>query len=207
MVQRIRFVALTAERPNSSIAAMPAPRRWTRKEYDYLVALGILQQREPVELIGGQLIVIEPKAPHAAVVRRVAGALRAVFGRGVVRIQESVALDDDSEPEPDVAVVPGPRTDDYDARPVRPTLIVEVADASLAFDRTYKGSLYARSGVTDYWIVDARRRLLEVHREPVAALAAPFGWRYARARTLKEDAAISPLAAPRTTIAIARLLA
>ena len=204
-MQRIRFVALTAERPNSSIAAMPTSRRWTRKEYDYVVALGILQQRDPVELIGGQLIVTESKTPHAAVVRRVAEALRAVFGRGVVRIQEPVALDEDSEPEPDVAVVPGPRTDHYDARPVRPTLIVEVSDAGLAFDRTYKGSLYARTGVADYWIVDVRRRLLEVHREPIAAPTAPFGWKYARARTLKEDATISPLAAPRAHIAIARL--
>ncbi len=46
---------------------------------------------------------------------------------------------------------------------------------------------------------------IEVHREPVAAPAARFGWKYARTRTLKDDVTVSPLAAPRTTIAIARL--
>jgi Uma2 family endonuclease len=183
----------------------PAQRRWTRKEYDYVVALGILQQAEALELIGGRLIVTEPKGPHASIVRRTADVLRSVFGRGVVRFQEPVPLDDESEPEPDVAIVPGPRNDDYQARPVRPALIVEMADASLAFDRAYKGSVYARAGVADYWIVDVRRRLVEIHREPVTAPAAPFGWKYARVRTLKDDATISPLAAPRASIAIARL--
>lgn len=208
MVQRIHFGALTAIWRNSTIGAMPAQRRWTRKEYDYVVALGVLHQKDTIELIAGQLIVTDPKgSPHAVVVRRTADALRAIFGRGgVVRVQEPVPLDDDSEPEPDVAIVPGPRNDDYEARPVRPTLIVEVADASLAFDRSYKGSLYARAGVADYWIVDARRRVLEVYREPVAAPPTPFGWRYARARTLKDDATVSPLAAPRATITVARLL-
>ena len=205
MVQRIDFVALTTCGPNSSIAAMPVTRRWTRKEYDYVVALGILQQRDPVELIGGQMLFTEPRSSHAAVVRRTAEALRAVFGRGVLRVQEPVPLDDDSEPEPDVAIVPGPRNDDYEARPVRPALIVEVADAGLAFDRAYKGSVYARAGVADYWIVDVRRRLVEIHREPVTAPAAPFGWKYARVRTLKDDATISPLAALRASVAVARL--
>jgi Uma2 family endonuclease len=204
MVQRIHFAALTARGPNSSIAPMPVPRRGTRREYDYVLALGILQQKDPVELLGGQMIVTDPKG-HAAVVRRMAEALRTVFGRSVLRVQEPVPLDDDSEPEPDVAIVPGVRNDDYEVRPVRPTLIVEVADTSLAFDRTYKGSLYARTGVTDYWIVDVRRRVVEIHREPIAAPSAPFGWKYARTRTLKDDATISPLGAPRAHIPIARL--
>ena len=187
--------------------ALPAQRRWTRKEYEYLVATGVLHDGEPFELIGGQMIVAEPKAsPHAAVVRRVAAALRAIFGRGgVVRVQDPVALDDESEPHPDVAVVPGPWNDDPAARPVRPTLIVEVAETSLAFDRSYKGSLYARAGVADYWIVDVRRRLLEAHREPIAAPAAPFGWKYGRTRIVKDDATVSPLVAPRAVIAVAQL--
>ena len=32
-------------------------------------------------------------------------------------------------------------------------LVVEVAESSLAFDRDYKGSLYARAGVPDYWVL------------------------------------------------------
>jgi Uma2 family endonuclease len=189
------------------MVTFPGQRRWTRKEYEYIVALGVLHEGEATELIGGQMIVTEPKgSPHAAVVRRTAALLRAIFGRrGVVRVQAPVALDDVSEPQPDVAIVPGPWHDDLGAPPVRPTLIVEVAEASLAFDRGHKGSLYARAAVPDYWIVDVRQRALEVYREPVVAPAARFGWKYARTRIVKDDATVSPLAAPRAGIAIAHL--
>jgi Uma2 family endonuclease len=209
-VQRIHFEALTEIPGNSRLGPMatfPGQRRWTRREYDYLIALGVLHEGEAIELIGGQIVVAEPKAgSHAAAVRRTADALRAIFGRrGVVRVQTPIPLDDVSEPQPDVAIVPGPWHDEPDGPPVRPALIVEVAEASLAFDRSYKGSLYARAGVADYWIVDVRQRALEVHREPVAVPAARFGWRYGRVRTLKDDSTVSPLAAPRASIAIARL--
>jgi Uma2 family endonuclease len=189
------------------MATFPGQRRWTRKEYDYLVALGILHQDEPIELIGGQMIVGEPKGgPHAAAVGQTADALRAAFGRGwTVRVHAPVALGDDSEPEPDISVVSGRWRDDHEEPPARAALIVEVAEASLAFDRSHKGSLYARAAVPDYWIVNVGRRLLEVYREPVAAPSARFGWKYARVRTLKDDAAISPLAAPRAAIAVGHL--
>ena len=76
-------------------------RRWTRKEYDRLVEIGMLHEDEPIELIGGELIVAEPKgSPHATAVALAADALRAAFGRGwLVRRQDPIALDDDSEPE------------------------------------------------------------------------------------------------------------
>ena len=183
-------------------------RRWTRKEYEQLVDLGVLRENELIELIGGQMIVAEPKnSPHATAVGLTAEALRRVFGVGwVVRQQDPVALDDESEPEPDVVVVPGRMRDYSHAHPARPALIVEVADSSVSFDRRYKGSLYARAGIADYWIVNIRRRALEVYRAPVPAPAARFGWKYERVRTLKPEATVSPLALPTATIAVADLL-
>ena len=183
-------------------------RHWTRKEYEHLVELGVLNEDEPIELIGGQMIVAEPKnSPHATAVGLTADALRSAFGSGwVVREQDPVALDDESEPEPDVAVVPGRIRDYSHAHPERPALIDEVADSSIAFDRRYKGSLYARAGIADYWIVNVRRRVLEVYREPVIAPAARFGWKYDRVRTLKPEATVSPLALPDAAIAVADLL-
>jgi hypothetical protein len=50
---------------------------------------------------------------------------------------------------------------------------VEVAESSLAFDHEYKGSLYARGGVLDYWVLNLVDRMLEVYRERVTPLAAP----------------------------------
>jgi len=190
------------------MAMLPVYRHWTREEYDRLVELGLLHEDEPIELIGGQMIVAEPKgSPHQTAIGLTAEALRAAFGPGwVVREQSPIALDDESEPEPDVFVVPGQQRDYRAEHPSRPVLIVEVAESSLAFDRRYKGSVYARASLVDYWIVNLRRRALEVYRQPVPAPSARFGWKYASVRTLGENATVSPLAAPTATIAVADLL-
>src|ERR687892_395795 len=116
-------------------------RHWKRAEYDRLVDMGVFAD-EPIELIGGQLVVAEPKGPyHVTSVTRTADALRAALPAGwVVRTEAPIALDDDSEPEPDIAVVPG-TVDDYEsAHPARPVLAIEVADSRLQFDRTEKAS-------------------------------------------------------------------
>src|SRR5437870_13903595 len=88
-------------------------RRWTRNEYDRLIELGIIHPDERIELIGGQMIVAEPKgSPHETSIGLTADVLRMAFGPGwVVRAQASVALDDESEPEPAVIVLPGPQRD------------------------------------------------------------------------------------------------
>ncbi len=168
----------------------------------------MLQEDEPIELIAGQLIVAEPKgSPHATAVSLTADALRAAFGPGwVVREQDPVALDDESEPEPDVVVVPGARRDYRAEHPSRPALVVEVTESSLAFDRRDKGSLYARAGVEDYWIVNPQRRVLEVYRQPALASSAHYGGKYRSVRLLKAGATVSPLVAPAATIAVADLL-
>ena len=143
-------------------------RRWRRVEYERLVDLGAFDDDEPVELIGGQLIVAEPKgSEHATGVEMAGDALRAALPAGwIVRGQNPVSLDDESAPEPDIAVVQGSHADYRDAHPARPALIIEVAESSLAFDRVEKGSLYARAGIVDYRIVNLVDRVLEVYRDP-----------------------------------------
>ena len=182
-------------------------RRWTRQEYERLGELGIIRDDEPLELIGGQLIVAEPKgSPHAAAVELTADALRAAFGPGwAVRAQNPIVLDDESEPEPDVLVVPGTQRDYRDAHPSSAALVVEVSETTLAFDRRHKASLYARAGVADYWIVNLVDRRLEVHRSPIADSSAEFGWRYAEVTTLALDARVSPLARPDVAVTVSAL--
>jgi len=183
-------------------------RRWTRREYDRLVELGVLHEDEPIELVDGEMVVREPKhTPHTTATELTAEALRLAFGRGWhVRVQEPVALDDDSEPEPDVAVARGAPRDYLAEHPSRPALIVEVAQSSLAFDRRRKGGLYARADIADYWIVNLVGRVLEVYRQPVRAASARYGWKYRSVRVLKPGASVSPLAAPAARIAVADLL-
>ena len=183
-------------------------RRWTRAEYERLIAMGFVHEDEPIELIGGELRVAEPQgSPHAAAVGLAGDALRAAFGTGwVVRIQAPIGLDPDSEPEPDVAVVAGTHRDYRVGHPERPALVVEVAESSPAADRTDKAGLYARAGIADYWIVNLVGGVVEVHRDPRPDSAAPFGWRYGRVVTLERGQAVSPLAAPAASVAAADLL-
>ena len=183
------------------------PRHWTRAEYDRLVDLGVFHG-EPLELLGGQLVVAEPHgAYHASAISAAEYAVRAALPSGwLVRTQLPVSLDDESEPEPDLVVVPG-RPEDYrESHPDRPALAIEVAESSLVFDRERKGSLYARAGIRDYWIVNLVDGVLEVYRAPEPDPSAAYGWRYRSVTVLARPAVIAPLAFPTSQIAVADLL-
>jgi Uma2 family endonuclease len=182
-------------------------KRWKRAEYDRLVELGVLED-DPIELIGGQLVVAEPKGTyHTSALSMAEYALRAALPAGwIVRTQALVSLDDESEPEPDLAVVPGRPADYRDAHPARPVLAIEVAESSLGFDRKHKGSLYARAEIQDYWIVNLVDRVLEVYRDPGPDASAIYGWRYRSVTTVAPPAVVSPHAFAETRIAVADLL-
>ena len=184
-------------------------RRWKRVEYDRLIECGFFNSGEPVELVGGQLIVAEPQGSrHFAAIRAAEEALRVAFGVGWdVRTQAPVALDEESEPEPDVAVVPGSFRDYASGHPSRLVLVVEVSESSLAFDRAHKGSLYARAGLADYWIVNLVDHVLEVYREPGRDADAPFSWRYQSLEVHGPVGTVSPLAARGAVIRVSDLLA
>lgn len=184
-------------------------RRWSRVEYDRLIDEGVFQPGERLELLAGQLVVREPQGtPHATGIRLVTRALREVFGQDswIVDMQLPVALDEESEPEPDVTVTAGGPRDFLPSHPARPVLVVEVAEASLALDREEKGSLYARARVPEYWILNLRDRVLEVYREPHPDASAPHGWAYRSRQHLAAGEHVSALAAPTARIAIIDLL-
>ena len=182
-------------------------RRLRRVEYDKLVELGMFHG-ERIELLDGLLVVREPQhTPHTTGVRLVQTTLERGFGTGwEVRSQMPFALDEDSEPEPDVVVVPGSPRDYLAAHPSRCALLVEVADSSLLFDRRKKASLYARAQIADYWIVNLKERVVEVYRQPRRAARGAFGWAYARTDVLRPPASVTPLAVRAVRIAVADLL-
>lgn len=182
-------------------------RRWTRVEYDRLIEFGIFRPGDKVELLGGQLCVAEPQnSPHATAIALGLEALQKSLVEGWhVRVQLPIALDDESEPEPDLAVVSG-RPRDYSDHPSRPALVVEIADSSLDADRHHKGSLYARAGLSEYWIVNLNDRSLEVYREPAPKADAPYGWAYLVVEILRLGNHVTPLTAPTGRIAVADLL-
>jgi Uma2 family endonuclease len=138
-----------------------------RVEYDTLVAAGLLEDCR-VELLSGTLVDMTPQGPlHADVVRRLASRLiRDLTEIVQVRVQSPLAISDDSEPEPDIAVVPA--ADYRTAHPSTALLVIEVADTSLQKDRGIKAALYATSGVPEFWLVNLAARNVEIHRRPVA---------------------------------------
>ena len=184
------------------------PRRWTRAEYERMIDAGIFHPDERAELIGGEIIAVAPqKSLHATAVSLAHGTLEIAFGAEYhVRVQLPLALDPDSEPEPDVAVVPGSPRDYLHAHPSTSLLVVEASETTLALDRNVKGSLYARGGLADYWIVNLIDRVLEVCRDPAVDPAAKYGWAYRTVECLGPEAVVSPLAAPGARIVVADLL-
>jgi Uma2 family endonuclease len=81
-----------------------------------------------------------------------------------------------------------------------------VAESSLRFDRIEKGSLYARAGIVDYWIVNLVDGVLEVYRNPGADVTAPYGWRYMSVERFTPPNAVAPLGVPAAPIPLATLL-
>ncbi len=190
-----------------SDAAVPI-RRWTRQEYHCLVEQGFFGSDERIELLDGVLIVKEPQySPHYTATALTHDTLRAAFGPGwFVRMGGPVALDESSEPEPDVCVVPGAPRDYRDAHPSRPVLVVEVSESRLRFDRADKAAIYARAGVADYWIVNLVDRVLEVHRDPAPSAEGAGRWEYRSILSFGPDDVASPLAAPTARVRVADLL-
>jgi Uma2 family endonuclease len=183
-------------------------RRWTRAEFDRLIDIGVFSPDERLELLGGELVVSEPQnSAHYTAIGLADDALRAALPRGwLVRTQGPIELDDESQPEPDIAVTPGDRRSYSRRHPSRPALVVEVAESRLAFDCEHKGSLYARARLEDYWIVNLVDRVLEVYRRPVPDSSSAFGWRYASREVFRAESFVELLAVQGARVLVSDLL-
>jgi hypothetical protein len=154
-----------------AVLEAPTRRKIDVDAYYRMVEAGILAEDDRVELIDGDIIDMAPIGQeHAAVVNGLNQALvLACVGRAIVSPQNPVRIDIRNEPQPDFAVL-RPRADFYATGerpgPLDTLLLVEVAWSSLAFDRTVKLPIYARAGIPEYWIVDLRRKLVEVYSKP-----------------------------------------
>jgi Uma2 family endonuclease len=213
--------------------ADPTPITWTNAEFDRMVSLGILPANHSrqgvrftrdqyfalaehgffdgrrVMLIHGEILEMAAiKEPHAAGTSMVSFALGVAFGPGFwVREQKPLDILTATDPEPDVAVVPGsPR--DYWHQPTAPAasiarVVVEVSDTTLFYDTTTKAELYATAGIADYWVLDVVNLRLLVFRDP-QPLAGVIAYR--THLTLTAGDTVTLLAVPNVPIPIADLL-
>lgn len=181
-------------------------RRFSRQDYERLVAEGFFRPEERLELVDGELIMMTPQGSrHATAVRLAEDTLRSIFGVGFdVRVRLPIALGLDSEPEPDLAVVVGSPRDYRDAHPQTAVLIVEVTDTTLPYDRERKASLYAQAGIPEYWIINLSDQCLEIHRHPegVGSSCATY-----QSRSVAHPSdTVTPLKSPQGSLVVADLL-
>lgn len=186
-----------------SVSVEVTRRRFTLGEYHRMSEAGILNEDDRVELIRGEIVQMTPiGSRHAFGVTLVASLFsRRLLDRAVVWSQNPLTIFPDSEPEPDVVLLRPPLARYRDALPVPADvlLVVEVADASIRYDRQVKGPLHAEAGVPEYWIVDVEGEALEVHRDP-----RDQEYRSVERRTRGQS--IAPLAFSDLVIAIDELL-
>ncbi|MBK8539423.1 MAG: Uma2 family endonuclease [Ardenticatenia bacterium] len=179
------------------------PWRCSVDDYERMHATGIFDPDLRTELLDGRIFVVPPAgALHSSIVDR----LNRLFTLGlqdgaIVRVQGQIPLSDWSYPAPDLSLLA--RSDDFYARrhpsPDQCLLFVEVAHSSLRRDRETKLPLYAAAGIAEYWIVDVRRRLVIVHRDPNEG---HYGWH----ATFGDGQSISPQAFPDLLIAVEAIL-
>jgi len=189
--------------------ALLSRRLFTREEFERAGELGLFRSGERLELIGGEVVrkMSPQKTPHATSIGLGEKALREAFGPEFhVRNQLPLAIGDLDEPEPDLCVVRGSLRDYEDEHPTTAVLVLEVADSSVAIDRTVKASLYASAGIPDYWMLNLPERALEVFRDPEPDPKAPFGYSYRTHLRVGVEGAMTPLHAPGRVIAVADLL-
>jgi Uma2 family endonuclease len=181
-------------------------RLFSRREFYRLLDQGFFRNQS-VELIEGEIVRMpQQPSPHFAAISLVDAALRPAFGPGYwVRTQGPLHLLKRSAPVPDVSVVAG-SIRDYSDHPTSALLLVEVSGSTLSYDRGPKGSLYAKAGIADYWIVNLKVRQLEIRRRPVRDRGQLYGFRYADVQTLLPTDYATPLAAPQARVAVADLL-
>jgi Uma2 family endonuclease len=155
-----------AELTTSAAEGLPR-RRFTIAEVEAMVAAGVMEEDERVELIGGELVPMSPKGNHhevmkAALLRR---WYRAVPDHLDLVPETTFRLSEDTYLEPDVVIYPrasGLRG----LTGANALLVVEIADSSLRYDTGRKAALYASFGIRELWVVDAVRLTTRVFREP-----------------------------------------
>jgi Uma2 family endonuclease len=150
------------------IKAGAIPARLTVDEVFDLTAAGVLREGEKFELIDGEIVpMAAAKADWHEIMK---SRLTRALARGLpdslrLFVEPSITFAPDLLLEPDLAVWPtGERP--RDVRGPDLALLIEVADSSISYDLRVKAPRYARHGVRDYWVVDAVRQTIRVHRLP-----------------------------------------
>ncbi|NEP74241.1 MAG: Uma2 family endonuclease [Okeania sp. SIO2G4] len=140
--------------------------KWTVEDYHRMIDTGIIKNRQ-VELINEEIINMIPEEPiHRFINHRAVKYLRYILGNQAEVMEAHPITLVDSEPEPDITVVHSPDTLYLDRHPYSEDIycIIEIADSTLQKDLGTKKTLYANSGIEEYWVIDVAKKNLKVFR-------------------------------------------
>ena len=143
--------------------------KWTIEEYHQMIEAGIFDNRR-VELLRGEIVEMSPEGePHAYFSTEAGEYLIQLLGNlAKIRQAKPITLPDNSEPEPDIAIVK-PLGREYLQHPPYPEdvfWLIEYSNSSLEKDLETKTKIYAEAGIIEYWVVNLKKRQLIVFREP-----------------------------------------
>ena len=174
--------------------------KWSLDDYHQMIESGLLAERS-LELINGEIIEMSPEGvSHSFYCRGTAKYLRLLLGnRAEVSEAHAITLPNDSEPEPDIAIVRTPDTLYQTRHPFPEDIfwLIEIANSTLAKDLGVKRELYAQAGIPEYWVMNLQTSELVIFRDLIDN-------KY-RSEICLNDGDISPLAFPDISIDISRL--
>jgi Uma2 family endonuclease len=170
--------------------------RFSGERYDELWKLGLITSDDRVELLNGHIVrkpIMNP--PHLYSLLDLNARLVIQFqNRALIANQSTIYLPQDGRPDPDITLLKLETPRDRLPSPNDIHLVIEVSDSTLTRDRETKLALYARDGITEYWIINLEDQQLEVYRDPE-------GTRYATSFTVKNAIPTACLAFPNDLIA------
>lgn len=182
--------------------------RLTVEQYHAMLKAGILVEGEKCELIEGILVQKMTRGrPHYLTIVRLSHQLSSALPNGWHVESENAITTEDSEPEPDAAVIRG-AVEDYPTEHPKGSdvgLVIEVSDSTLSYDRTDKKRIYARAGIPVYWIVNLRERTIEVYTDPSGSAEAP-DYRARQVYTPGESVPVTLDSVPGTSVPVLDIL-
>lgn len=190
---------MSAELKTTNAADGLLRRRFTFEEVEQMARLGILQEDERVELIGGEIV---PMSPKGSFHERLKAALNLYWAQrlpaGLLFITETTfRLSRDTYLEPDFTFYPeAVGWTGLAAGTAR--LVVELADSSLSYDLGRKAQIYASFGIAELWVVNATTLEARVHRAPARE-------GYQDVRDYRADACLIPDCAPELAVTLSEL--
>lgn len=174
-------------------------RRWTVAEIEEATRLGVFDEDERFELIGGEIVPMNAKDIQHERLKIVLNYhfVQSASAEFRVASETTFRLSEDTFVEPDFIFFR--KADGLAALNPRTALLaVEIADSSLRWDLGRKARIYANFGIPELWVIDAVARVTHIHRSP--ALEG-----YADIETIAEDRALVSSSVPGLSVVLSEL--